>query len=182
VSRSGSGRTIPLFMRSCTEGHLTIEEPDLSALEDPSAIEAHLRRINAAVAADPELAIGAAKELVESTAKLVLKEVGVAFDHRADLPALVKLVQTALSLHPATVAPTATGAQATKKVLSGLTSIAIGVGELRNLYGTGHGPAASRSGLRPRHAQLAVDAAMVYCRTLLATLSDPDAPWRTRRP
>ena len=54
----------------------------------------------------------------------------------------------------------------------------IGLGELRNRgYGTGHGPKGERVGLRPRHAQLAVNAAVTWCGIMLDALDDPDAPW-----
>jgi hypothetical protein len=56
--------------------------------------------------------------------------------------------------------------------------VAIGVAELRNQYGTGHGDSRPRTGLGPRHAHLAVNAAFMWCQLLLDTLVDPDAPWR----
>jgi len=60
-------------------------------------------------------------------------------------------------------------------------SIVMGLGELRNRgYGTGHGPKGERVGLRPRHAQLAVNAAVTWCGVMLDTLADPDAPWRSK--
>jgi hypothetical protein len=43
-------------------------------------------------------------------------------------------------------------------------------------------PAAARKGervgLRHRHAQLAVNAAVTWCSVMLDTLADPEAPWR----
>jgi hypothetical protein len=162
-------------------GSIAIKPEDLSALADPGAIEDHLRRIQLSVVSDPGQAIGAAKELIESTAKLVLHTLGEVVDEDADMPTLIRAAQSALALHPSAVAPTTKGVESTKKILGGLTAIAIGVTELRNAYGTGHGKAERVRGLRPRHAQLAVDAASTYCRTLLATLADPDAPWRSGR-
>jgi hypothetical protein len=150
---------------------------DLTSLRDPAAIEAQLRRMNRGLADDFEQAIGSAKELVESTARSVLEVLGVDMPGDADVPSLVRRVQTELGLHPGVLSPDATGADATKKILGGLTSVAIGVAELRNKYGTGHGRTKVVK-LERRHAQLAVDAATVYCRTLLATLTDPSAPWR----
>jgi hypothetical protein len=54
----------------------------------------------------------------------------------------------------------------------------VGLGELRNLYGTGHGPKGKRVGLQPLHAQLAVNAAVTWCSVMLDTLADDEAPWR----
>jgi hypothetical protein len=60
-----------------------------------------------------------------------------------------------------------------------VSTIAAGLAELRNRgYGTGHGAAGARVGLRPRHAHLAVNAAFTWCQLMLDTLADPEAPWR----
>jgi hypothetical protein len=87
---------------------------------------------------------------------------------RQDLPVLIKQAQDALGLHPATAQPGPDGTGAVKRILGGLTSIAVGLGELRNLYGTGHGPKGKRVGLQPRHAQLAVNAGLTLEETLAA--------------
>ncbi|MEU9740931.1 abortive infection family protein [Micromonospora chersina] len=153
----------------------------LNALRDPTMILDSFERIDRALPTDPAQAIGSAKELVEATAKTVLIERGVPFDDKtAKLPALIDLAQRALLLHPQTQVPGPDGSNAVKRILGGLTSIANGLGELRNEgWGTGHAPAAPRVGLRPRHAHLAVGAAHTWCQLILDTLADPTAPWRT---
>ncbi len=150
----------------------------LTGLEDPSAIREHLDRIQRAVVDDPALAIGSAKELIESTAKVVLVERGLPVDEKADMPALISQAQKALGLHPSTITPGPDGSDPVKKILGSVTGIAVGVNELRNRAGTGHGPTATRGGLAARHAHLAVNAALTWCQLILDTLADPDAPWR----
>jgi hypothetical protein len=55
---------------------------------------------------DPALAVGSAKELIESTAKVVLLERGIIWDERKDdMPALITKAQKALLLHPSTATP-----------------------------------------------------------------------------
>lgn len=133
-----------------------------------------------AIIDDPALAIGSGKELVESTAKVVLIERGRPVNEKDDLPALTRAAQEALGLHPTSTTPGpdgSDGSDAVKKILGAVSTIATGLGELRNRgYGTGHGPAAARVGLRARHAHLAVNAAVTWCQLLLDTLADPDAP------
>jgi abortive infection Abi-like protein len=137
-----------------------------------------LDRIQRAIIDDPALAIGSAKELVESTAKVVLIERGRTVNEKDDLPALARAAQEALGLHPSSTTPGPDGSDAVKKILGAVSTIATSLGELRNRgYGTGHGPAAARVGLRARHAHLAVNAAVTWCQLLLDTLADPDAPW-----
>lgn len=155
------------------------EEGALANLTDPSVIKSHLSRIHAAVEFDPELAIGSAKELIESTAKLVLTERGVAFTKDDDLTRLTNRAAEALNLRPnqaATDGPD--GGSGVKRILGGALNIAVGVAELRNAYGTGHGRDRRPSGLGSRHAHLAANAAYLWCELMLDTLADPKAPWR----
>ncbi|MDT3441639.1 hypothetical protein [Pseudofrankia sp. BMG5.37] len=70
--------------------------------ELPSAIREHLDRIQRPVIDDPALAIGSAKELIESTAKVVLTERGLLVDEKADVPALIRQAQQALGLQDLT--------------------------------------------------------------------------------
>lgn len=145
-------------------------------------IHDHLERIAAALDRDdPAQAIGSAKELVESTAKLVLLQLKVPFSEKDDLPALVQRVHEALAIRPADVDGSADAAAGIKKILGGATGITSGLGEFRNRgWGTGHGQGQSRSGLGPRHARLAFNAARLWCEFVLDTLTDPRAPWRKK--
>jgi hypothetical protein len=156
-----------------------LPEEALASLTDATAIREQLDRIQRAIPDDPALAVGSAKELIESTAKVVLVERGLPVDDRADIQQLIKQAQEALRLHPSSTTPGPDGSDAVKKILGGVSTIAVGVAELRNRgYGTGHGVAAARVGLRARHAHLAVNAAVTWCQLMLDTLADAQAPWR----
>jgi hypothetical protein len=162
-------------------GSPTIDEELMANLRDPAAIKEHLDRLQRSAYDDPALAIGTAKELVESTAKIVLAERGLPVSNRADLPALVSKAQLALDLHPSSGHAGPDGTGAVKRILGGLTSITTALGELRNRgYGTGHGPGRKRVGLQPRHARLAVNTAVTWCNFMLDTLADPKAPWQAK--
>jgi hypothetical protein len=151
----------------------------LSALRDASVILEQLERIERALPDDPAQAIGSAKELIEATAKTILLELNMPFnDATARLPELINAVQRTLGLHPAAVAGP-DGTEAVRRILGGLSSIALGVAELRNRgYGTGHAVVTRAPGLHARHAHLAVGAASTWCHLVLDTYSDPSAPWR----
>lgn len=158
-----------------------LREELLRGISDPQVLLDHIGRIESAASQDdPALVIGSAKELVESTAKIILKERGVVIDvGKDDLPALIKKSQIALGVHSSVVVPGADGEQSTRKILSGLAQAANGLGELRNVgYGTGHGRGEARVGLHPRHAHLAATSARAWCEFMLATLADEAAPWR----
>lgn len=165
-------------------GHVTtvasapwLDSGILAGLRSPEAIVEQLERIRTGLGSDPALAVGSAHDLIESTAKTVLSERGVPWnDRKDDLPALVNKAQEALGLRAVTVTPGPDGAEPVRRILGAAASMAIGVGELRNRYGTGHGRH-GQSGLRARHARLAVHAAMTWCLLMLDTLQDSDAPW-----
>jgi hypothetical protein len=161
-----------------------IREEAIANLRDPAAIQEQLARIQRAVIVDdPALVIGSAKELVESTAKAVLIERGWPVNEGDKLPALVSQAQRALALHPSSTTPGPDGSDAVKKILGGMTTVTAGLAELRNRgYGTGHGPAGARVGLRVRHAHLAVNASVTWCQLMLDTLADEAAPWRQNPP
>jgi hypothetical protein len=99
-------------------GHITPAGPrfapeSLKNVSHASAIRQQLGRIQHAILDDPALAIGSAKELIESTAKVVLKERGLPVDDKADLPALVRDAQQARGLHPSAAVPGPDGSGAT---------------------------------------------------------------------
>jgi hypothetical protein len=118
-----------------------------------------MTRMEAAIEFDPELAIGTAKEFVETICKTILSECGETVSPSADIPQLVKLVREKLDLLPDNVPNKAKGAETIKRVLNNLGTVAQGIAELRGLYGSGHGKHAGAKGLQARHARLAVGAA-----------------------
>lgn len=142
-----------------------IKTPGLTAARtalagtDPGYVAQQITRMESAVDNDPGLAIGTAKELVETCCKTILTERDVEFSKNADIPELVKLTAKELDLTPADIPDQAKASDTIKRLLSNLASITQGVAELRNHYGTGHGKAAGAKGLQSRHAKLAVGAA-----------------------
>jgi hypothetical protein len=86
-------------------GRITPVEPQpsiesIARLADPSAIREGFERIRRAISDDPALAVGSAKELIESTAKVVLSERGQPFDDKSNLPKLARAAQVSLGLDP----------------------------------------------------------------------------------
>lgn len=128
---------------------------------------------------EPEELIGAAKELVEATAKHVLAELGEVVGDAEDVGALSKRALARLKLHPTSIAPTTKGADAMIRLLGGLAQVPGALAELRNLgYGTGHGHGGRVAGLQRRHAEFIARSAVAYATFVLDTLEDPAAPWR----
>lgn len=118
-----------------------------------------IRRLEAAVETDPSLAIGTAKELIETCCKTILAERGKALSGTPDVSTLTKETLKELKLVPEGIHEATRGADVIKRLLSNLGTIGNCLAELRGLYGTGHGKHGSASGLSTRHAKLAVGAA-----------------------
>ena len=132
-----------------------------------------IERMDAAlIDEDVDLAIGTAKELVESCCKTILAEREVPMPGNADINDLIKKVRAELKLVPDGVSEAAKGAETIKRVLSNLGTIAQGLAELRGLYGTGHGRHGKSKGLTVRHARLAVGAATTLATFLFDTHQD----------
>lgn len=158
---------------------LEISPEELQGLTEPDAIFVHLERLSGALRdSDPELVIGQAKELVETTAKLILNERKVEYDPKLKMGPLLRKAQHSIGLSDGNQQLGPDKLQAVRQILNGAGSVAMGLAELRNSYGTGHGPGSLRSGLEQRHAELAVNAARLWCEMMLTTFSSETAPWR----
>jgi hypothetical protein len=120
--------------------------------------------IRKAIESDPAQAIGSAKELLETTLKAVLGDGN--YNRDDDIPALLKSARSKLGLDPKDVDPTLAAAGTIRRTLSNLGQVVVGVAEVRNLHGTGHGRVNSRE-LEAAHARLVVNAAITLATYLL---------------
>lgn len=128
-----------------------------------------IQRVENAIERDPELAIGTAKELVETCCKTILTQRKIEFSKSADLKDLTKLVVKELKLVPAGISDEAKGADNIRLILSNLATMTNNLAQLRGLYGTGHGREGNHRGLQPRHARLAVASAVAFIDFVTAT-------------
>jgi 23S rRNA pseudoU1915 N3-methylase RlmH len=136
---------------------------------DAKHLAEQIRRMEDSVETDPSLAIGTAKELIETCCKTILSERGQEISGTPDIPTLTKATFKELKLVPEGVSNAARGADVIKRLLSNLSTVGHGLAELRGLYGTGHGQHGSTSGLTARHAKLAVGAASTLAVFLFET-------------
>ena len=112
--------------------------------------------MNEAIRKDTDLAIGTAKELLETTCKSILKQKAVVVDSNWTLPQLLKATTNALDFTPKEAANPESAERSIKQILGGISSIVHGVSELRNSYGTGHGKDADFKALEAKYAKLLV--------------------------
>lgn len=139
---------------------------------DAPELNRQVARLRDSVNDDPGLAVGTAKEMLETTCKTILEDTGVRVDPSWDATELLKQTRKILSLLPEDVPAAAKGAETIKRVLSNLGQLGVGLAELRNLYGSGHGRSGGAKGLSPRHARLAVGAASTLVLFLFETYEE----------
>src|SRR6266436_6112352 len=146
------------------------EEIEAAAITlDAPYIRTQIERMQNHINDDPRLVIGTAKELVETVCKTILRERGNVEDPTWETMELVKVVREELQLVPDAIPDAAKAAKTMKVMLANLATIAQGLAELRNLYGSGHGPDGKPKGLQPRHARLAAGAATTLATFLIET-------------
>ncbi|PQZ49467.1 hypothetical protein CQ052_02345 [Ochrobactrum sp. MYb15] len=129
---------------------------------DAAWMQKEIERMEHSVESDPALAIGTAKDLVETCCKTILKRRGVVVSNKADIPDLTKLVAKELRLVPEGISDEAKGAETIRLLLRNLSVLTKYIAELRGLYGSGHGREGKYRGLEARHARLAVGAAVTF--------------------
>jgi hypothetical protein len=160
VAKEISGKPVFAGRRVADVSQVHIEQAKAAAQKlTGQYIQQQIRRIEESIDKDPELAIGTAKEFLESFCATILAGRGVSVDKDTDLPALVKLTVSHLKVLPDGVSAVPHAEKTIKVLLNNLMSIGHQLAELRNAYGTGHGKTTEHIGLGKHHARLAVGAA-----------------------
>lgn len=148
--------------------HVDELESTVASLDIPN-LKSQISRIKASIDDDPALAIGTAKELIETTCKTILSDYGVDTSDNMEISKLIKETRKNLGLVSESIPNSVKGVESIQRILSNLGAITQGLSELRNLYGSGHGKHGKSRGLSPRHARLAVGAASTLSIFLLET-------------
>lgn len=156
-----SGRPVYAPARTGAGGGAAISfAHEVAARIDAAHISQQVTRMEGAADTEPDLAIGTAKEFVESICKTILDERGESYDQKDDLLVLVRKTAKALKLAPDDIPDAARAANTVKRMLMNLATLVQGSAELRNAFGTGHGKSKTQAQrLKPRHARLAVGSA-----------------------
>lgn len=122
--------------------------------------------------ANPNIAIGKAKELLESCAKTILEELEVEYDEKLELIPLLKKVIGELGLSAKDQDKDTQAGKIASKLLGNLGAVPQRMAELRNAYGDGHGKSKRFVELPPRYARLAVGTSVAMVNFLWETYED----------
>jgi hypothetical protein len=145
---------------------------ETAAAFDAKHLAEQIRRIEQSIDTDPALAIGTAKELVETCCRTILVERGKPVVGTPEISTLTKDTLKELKLVPDGIPEQAKGSETIKRLLSNLATIGQGLAEIRNLYGSGHGKDGRTQAVKPRHAKLAAGAAATLATFLFETHSE----------
>lgn len=153
-----SGRPLFEARRLLEAGATAIEAARQIAEQlDADYVHRQIKRMNESLKTDdPELAIGTAKEFLETLCKTILRNLGHKAVHIDDFPALVRQATKQLAIVPSGLENCEQTRKSITVLINNLASIGHHLAELRNPYGTGHGKDAGHVGLEMHHARLAV--------------------------
>jgi hypothetical protein len=129
-----------------------------------AAIDLEYQRAYTTIGSDPGAAVTAACAIVEAVCKHYLETEGISLPAKQTIAPLWTEVAKHLGLSPGQMAN-----DDLKQILSGLFSIAAGVGPLRTHEGSAHGHANKSYRIEARHARLAVHAAHTMALFILET-------------
>lgn len=121
---------------------------------------------------NPNISIGKSKELLESCAKTILKELDVEYDETMKFSPLLRLVMEELSLSANDQNKDNEAGKISAKILGNLGAVPQSMAELRNLFGDGHGKSSTFVSLPPRYARLAVGTSVTIVYFLWETYQD----------
>lgn len=121
---------------------------------------------------NPNIAIGKAKELLESCAKTILEELEVEYDEKLEFIPLIKKVFAELGLSVKDQNKDTQAGEIASKLLGNLSAVPQRMAELRNAYGSGHGKSKRFVELPPRYARLAVGTSVTMVNFLWETYED----------
>ena len=136
---------------------------------DANWMKTEIERMQNSIETDPALAIGTAKDFIETCCKSILSERGVTVAANIKMPALIKQLFEKLNLVPAGISNEVKGAETIKQLSGNLAAISRYLAELRGDYGSGHGRDGKHRGLEERHARLAIGAAVTFVDFVVAT-------------
>jgi hypothetical protein len=162
----------PVFsgrQKTIGQAHLIAKKVEIKRYLNTAYVNGKINTMTDAIHKDTDLAIGTAKELLETTCKSILRQKGEIINPDWTLPQLLKATTNSLDFAPKEASSPEKAEKAIKQILGGIASIVQGVGELRNGYGTGHGKDADFKGLEIKYAKLLVGVVSEIAILYLAT-------------
>jgi hypothetical protein len=123
---------------------------------DTDYVTKKIKRMTDSLDKDNDLAIGTAKELLETMCKSILKQKGIEYDYDWSVSKLINTTTKNLDFMPKNAEDPEKAKKSIVQILSGISTAIQGLSELRNAYGSGHGKEADFKPLETVYAKLYV--------------------------
>ena len=136
---------------------------------DLESIDQEFQRAVQNATTSPREAVSAASNILESVCKIIIADENIPTPAKQDLQSVWNVVRKHLGLDPSKVED-----QDLQQILSGLLSVAHGIGSLRTHASSAHGAGKTPYRLEPRHARLAIHSAHTLCLFLLESWKKRD--------
>lgn len=151
------------------QGHLVSKKAEIKKYLNSQYVNNKINLMNEAVSNNTDLAIGTAKELIETACKAILKKYSIIINPDWDIGRLLKETTSVLNIKPRLANDPEKAEKSIKQILGGMSSTIQGITELRNAYGSGHGKEPDFVGLEPKYAKLIVGIVAEFVIFYLAT-------------
>lgn len=153
--------TMPVYSyRKVSLGTEYMEQKKTNIIKylDTDYVRGKINIMSNAITTDPDLAIGTAKELIETICKSILASKGITPSKDWELQKLFSKTLGVIEFDKIEVLDNAEkGKESIKKVVGGLNGVIQGLAELRNSYGSGHGKSADFVQMDQKYVKFLVD-------------------------
>jgi len=138
------------------KSHLIAKKSEIKKYLNTEYVNNKINLMNESISTDTDLAIGTAKELIETACKSILKKNGKESSPVWNLGKLLKETSDILDFKPKKATNPDKADTSIRQILKGITMLINGIAELRNSYGSGHGKESDFQMLEPKYAKLIV--------------------------
>jgi len=138
------------------KSHLIAKKAEIKKYLNTEYVNNKINLMSESISIDTDIAIGIAKELIETACKSILKKHGKESSPDWNLVKLLKETSDILDFKPKKATNPDKAETSIRQILKGITTLINGVAELRNAYGSGHGKDADFKMLEPKYAKLIV--------------------------
>jgi len=155
------------YLKNKEKTRFDIKGEEVTLLLTDEYVEKQILLMNNSIENNPHVALGIAKELIETCCKHILNKSGIERNNNWNVSQLLKETNRQIELIPSNIENSELATTSIRKILSGFSNIVHGVTELRNSFGSGHGHLPEFKPLEKTYIQLAVAASSEMVRFYL---------------
>jgi len=157
VAQISENQGRPVWAIVESKAHVVRHAAEIIQYFNSEYVARQFQSIQRSLLRETDIAIGTAKELLETACKSILKKKERQFDKNWNLLQLINATIQSLEIKIECQEDQEKANDALKKMISGMSLCVHGIAELRNSFGSGHGKSAHFKPLDPIYARLFVN-------------------------